>query len=101
MRCGLAMALPRRRLQQYRGFSPRNDPASGVPPGPFKGSGAPRKRGSPRRNSGFSPSFRMLINSNEFGTLPQARGTLDSFFDNSLLAVGGRRSRPPLLGARQ
>ena len=61
----------------------------------------PRKRGSPRRNSSFSPSFRMLINSNEPGTLPQALGTLDLSFDNSLLAVGGGRPRPPLLGARQ
>jgi len=44
-----------------------------------------------RRNSGFSPFFRMLINSNEPGPLPQAHGTLGSFFDNSLLPVGGGR----------
>ncbi len=46
-----------------------------------------------RGNSGFSPSFRVSINSNEPGPLPQAHGTLRSFFDNSLLPVGGGRSR--------
>ncbi len=44
-----------------------------------------------RGNSGFSPSFRVSINSNEPGPLPQAHGTLGSFFDNSLLPVGGGR----------
>jgi len=46
-----------------------------------------------RGKSGFSPSFRVSINSNEPGPLPQAHGTLRSFFDNSLLLVGGGRSR--------
>jgi hypothetical protein len=35
----------------------------------------------------------MLKRMNVAGTLPQALGMLDSFFDNSLLPVGGRRSR--------